>query len=163
MAAVKKRAPRARKLIGIQGAPLNVGFEGFKYYFHYEVDRKDIIKLLKDYVRKTYTKKQAQAINSCPDYKFAVVAHMAAAIRWMELGNDFKGTMYKDFPKAINDYFSVLLEEGEEILVAKQGEEEKATKAYKVPPLSPAQRVIMKVNDTIMRDLDEIEDLWLEG
>lgn len=159
MAVAKRRAPRARKLTGIAGAPLTVGFEAFKYYFHYEVDRKDVIKLLHTYVRKTYPKARAQAILAVPDYKFAVVCHMAAAIRWMELGHNFAGTPYEGFPAAIEIYFNELEAEGKEILKAKK-DEEKATKL--VPTLSPQQRIIMKVNDTIMHDLDELEDQWLE-
>ena len=39
MAARKKATVRARPKTGLAGAPMNQGFEAFKYYVHMEVDR----------------------------------------------------------------------------------------------------------------------------
>lgn len=155
--AVAKRKTRARKLTGIAGAPTHKSFEDLKYYFHYEVDRKDIITLMKTYVRRTFDRKVAAAINANPDYKFAVVAHMAAAIHWMDLGKEFEQEKYKPFPDAIAAYMERLAVEGKDLI------KEKTADAPKKEKLTPQQSMILKANETIMVDLDNIEDTWLEG
>lgn len=48
-------------------------------------------------------------------------------------------------------------------IAKEKAKEEKAKKAMAAPVISPAERLKMKVNDTILSDLDEHEDKWIDG
>ena len=49
--AVRKRKVKARARTGLAGAPIDKGFDAVKYYFHVDVDRKDLVSTFKTYIK----------------------------------------------------------------------------------------------------------------
>jgi len=45
---------------GIKGIPLERGFRAVDYYFQYDLEKKDIVKLAKQYVKNNYSKEDAK-------------------------------------------------------------------------------------------------------
>lgn len=162
MAVRKKKVvvPRRPKT-GLGAVPLDHkrGFEAIKYYFHYELDTKSCASCIKDYVKREYTEEQAKAILLCPEYKFTIMSHHAATAFLLTKDYDF-GEKYSVYPPALKKYCDELLVMGQTLLEEKKQE---ATATSNIVVLSPQQRLARKVNNTIMRDLDELEDKWITG
>ena len=62
----KKAKVRARARTGLAGAPIDKGFDAVKYYFHIEVDRKDLINTLKSYIKSNVDSKNQKFALSNP-------------------------------------------------------------------------------------------------
>lgn len=138
------------------------GWEAIKYYFHYELDKKDVIKCIKDYVARTYSKADAKIIGYNPEYKFSMFTHYAATAYCLEKDFVFEGKA-EVYPSALKKYCDELLESGRELEAEKLEEAALKNATSNVVPLSPQQRLAKKVNDTIMVDIDELEDGWIAG
>ena len=159
----KKKVPTRRLQTGLKAVPLDRNFEGIKYYFHYEIDRKETATCIKDYIKKNFTKDQAKAANANPDYKFTMFSHYGAAAFLLVNHADYDfGEKYSRYPQALKEYCETLIAEGKVLLTEKQAEAVASDKPN-VVPLSPQQRLANKVNETIMVDLDELEDSWISG
>lgn len=159
----KKAAIPRRPKTGIAAIPLDHprGFEAIKWAFHYEVDTKDVAKIIKEYIRKNYTKDEARAALAVPEYKFTMFSHWGATAHVVMNAPDYDfGERFSRYPQALKEYIDSLIVEGKQILSEKKADvEAKST----VVPLSPQQRLANKVNDTIMADLDELEDSWISN
>jgi hypothetical protein len=177
---IKKKtvAPR-RPRTGLAAAPVDKGFMHFKDYFNLDLDRKESVKLIKAYVKANCSKSDAAAILACPEYVFNVRIHIAACMHWSNLGLEFEkriinrsvlqsdGSLkivevesFYDGHEAIRRFIEETTKTGKEILLAKN--EDTSTKSN-VVVLTPLQRYQAKLNDTILTDLDELEDLWIGG
>ena len=154
----KKSLPRRAKT-GLGGVPSDKGFDAVKNYFHFEVANKDLAEAIKGYVRKTFSKKDAQSIMANPEYKFYAFTHHCATSWWMmmEMTMDDRSEYYAN---ALNAYLQQLLESGRIIQAEKKAE---VKKDDKVVSLSPMQRLQNKIGRTIMQDLLDLEDSWMEG
>ena len=159
MAARKKATVRARPKTGLAGAPMNQGFEAFKYYVHMEVDRKELTSITKPYVKANFSKDDAKAILATPEYNFYMFTHHASAIYWTNLELELPSKYSHSF-KHINDFYSGLIEKGKQILEEKAASDQAASN---VVVLTPQQRLFSKIQDTVMTDLDELEDAWIAG
>lgn len=137
------------------------GFEAIKYYFHYELDKKDIISCIKSYINKNYSKAEAKLIGYNPEYKFSMFTHYACTAYLLEQDYAFEGKN-EVYPLALKKYCDELLEYGKSVEVEKL-QEAALNNTPNVVPLSPQQRLANKVNDTIMVDIDELEDAWIAG
>ena len=155
----KKAKVRARARTGLAGAPIDKGFEAVKYYFHMEVDRKDLISTYKTYVKKNMSKQDAQYVLANPDYKFYIFSHYCATAFWINGGltHDEKSSKYSE---GLYKYTMELLESGKELYFEKQA---KLEDSANVVSLTPQQRLQNKINNTIMQDLLDLEDAWIEG
>lgn len=148
---------KKRILTGMKGIPLDQGFDKCNYYFSYDLDRKDIGKIVKKWVRKTYNKKDYTAILANPEYCFQMYTGIGAAIHWMSNGLEFDEKTAR-YPEHIKQYFEELIEKGKEILKKKQPDD--------APPkrvLSPKERLLIKLERTVMVDIDKLEDGWYDG
>lgn len=154
----KKSLPRRAKT-GLGGVPSDKGFEHVKNYFHFEVANKDLSESIKGYVRKTFSKKDAQAIFANPEYKFYAFTHHCATSWWMmmEMAMCEKSEY---FANALNNYLQELLVSGRVLIAEKKAE---VKKDDKVVSLSPMQRLQNKIGKTIMQDLLDLEDSWMES
>lgn len=161
----KKKKPviPRRPKTGVAAIPLDHkrGFDAIKWAFHYEVDGKDSAKVLKSYITKNYSKDDAKAAFAMPEYKFTMFSHYAATAHILlnDAADNF-GEKFSMYPRALKDYIKTLIEEGKTILAEKSAE---ARAKSNVIPLSPQQRLMKKVNETIMVDLDELEDAWIQN
>lgn len=155
---IKKRAPRARSKTGLAAAPIDKGFDAVKNYFHFEVDRKDLSGTIKNYVKRTFNKTDAAAINANPEYKFYAFTHYSAISFW--LNSDLPSDDVVEYrANSLNNYLQELLESGR--IIIKEKKEDVTDK--NIVTLSPAQRLANKISNTIMQDLLDLEDAWIEG
>ena len=157
----KKKMPRARARTGLAGVPMET-WTGCQSYFHMEVDRKDFAKVTKDWVKKNYSKEDTKAILANPEWNFTAFSYIPAAITWIDAGHSFldmdpKMHGYQDCAKRKMD---TLIEPGKQILKEKaDADKEKSN----VIVLTPQQKLWRKTNSTIMYDLQDLEDQWIEG
>ena len=158
---VKPKTVRVRARTGIAGVPME-SWMACQSYFHMEVDRKDLAMVTKDWVKKNYSKADAKAILANPEWNFTAFSYIPAAITWIDAGNSFldmdpKNHGYQDCAKKKMD---PLIEIGNQILKEK-AESEKIKSNVIV--LTPQQKLWSKTNDTIMYDLQDLEDEWMDG
>ena len=111
------------------------------------------------YIKNNYNKSDASAILSNPEYKFYTFSHYGAISYWLNSGlpADEHTTIYE---KGIKKYLATLLDQGKLILKEKKTEEKNTAK---VVSLSPMQRLQRKISDTVMQDLLDLEDQWMDG
>ena len=157
----KKKTVRVRARTGLAGVPMET-WNACQSYFHIEVDRKDFAKITKDWVKETYSKPDAKAILANPEWNFTAFSYIAASITWIKAGNNFldmeeKLHGYQDCAKRKMD---TLIEPGKQILKEKaKADKEKSN----VIVLTPQQKLWRKTNGTIMYDLQDLEDQWMDG
>ena len=157
MAARKKKVqPRVRQ--GMAGIPLE-NFEKAKYYIHYELDKKPTMEIIKGWIKKNFSKDDAKAILANPDYFFHMYSHYAAGIIWQQHNLELP-ERWKMLPERTIAFYGDLIEKGKVLLKEKEAAD--AAKGN-VVVLTPQQRLAQKVNNTIMVELDDLEDEWING
>lgn len=153
----KPRLPRRPKT-GLAAAPLD-NFDRCKYYFHYELDKKDVSSIVKAYIKKEFSKADARAILAQPEYKFTMYSHWAATIHWINSGLEFEEKHY-GYRDKVRAFYEDMIEEGNKILKSKKAEDAESAKVIRLTPQQLLQR---KIQATIMTDLDDLEDQWIAG
>ena len=152
-------ATKPRVKTGIKGIPLDRGFRAVDYYMHYDLEKKDLVKLAKQYVKNNYSKEDAKAINANAEWNFTIYNGIIAASFCMDNGIDFPEE-YARYPEEVVKYFDQLVLKGKELLRAKALlEEVRETKKF----LTPQQRLLNKIHATVMLDVDKMEDEWYKG
>ena len=155
---IKKRPPRARARTGAAAAPIANGFDAVLYYFQNEIDRKENISLIKSFVKSNFNKADAKNILANPDYNF-IYAYMGATAFWYLNGHPV--TDRSEYWKtAIITRITDMIDSGKAIL--KERALEKKTE-INIISLSPVQRLQNKISNTIMQDLLDLEDQWIDG
>jgi len=154
MAITKKRNVRPKT--GLAGAPMNKGFDALYYYFQYELDKKVISTIIKKYAKKHYNKDQYEAIIVNPEWRFGSQSALAAALLWVDNGNSFPD-QYSHYPQFIKEYFDELILLGHDVLISKIYSDD-----VKIA-ISPIDRFRSKVFDTVLADIDQLEDGWFDG
>jgi len=157
--ATKKKSIPKRPKTGLKAIPLDRDFRYCRAFFQEEVDQKDIIKLCKDYVRKAFSKSEAQAILANPEYHFSMYSGRAASIFWENHGLTFEEP-FQEYPERVYQAYAELIEPGQAILDSRKKDED-AKAQRKV--VSPQELMRRKVNSTVGYDLDYLEDEWIEG
>ena len=135
-----KKVARAKARTGLAGVPVDKGFVVVKNYFHLQVDRKDIL--------------------ANPEYNFSMT-HDAATAFWFN--NSLNKTKGAD-NKLANEFWSGLMDKA--ILLIEPGKKifkEKQETINNVISISPAVRLMRKINNTIMQELLDLEDKWIDG
>ena len=153
-----KKKVRARVKTGLAAAPLD-NFEKLQWYMHYELDKKPTVDLQKGWVKKNFSKEDYQAICANPDWTFTMSSFFTAAIHWMNNGLELP-EKYSSIPQKMKEYFNEVVPKGKKLLIEKITTD--AEDALKPAPLSPQQRLLNKINETIMADLDELVDAWID-
>jgi hypothetical protein len=118
------------------------------------------MEISKKYVRKNYAKSEAEAILANPDYLFYTYTYLPATIHWHNIGQAFETDEEKRYFKEVSRYFGELITKGKELLKNKVSDDD--TSAPKVR-LTPQELLANKINNTVMVDLDELEDQWTVG
>jgi len=155
----KKKVLRARARTGLAGVPIDKGFDAVKDYFHLQVDKKDCISQVKAWVKKNFPE-PAKYILANPEYHFSMTHHAATAFWYnndLYKNNDADGNKAKDFLNNLFDKMIPLIEKGKVIY------EEKQKVKDNVVSISPAVKLMRKINNTIMQELLELEDEWIDG
>ena len=158
----KKKTIRSKARTGLAGVPVEKGFDAVKEYFHLEVDKKDCISQVKAWVKKNFPQ-PAKYILSHPEWKFNMTHHAATAFWYnndLYKNNDLGRDKAKEYLNSLFDYIIPLIETGKELY--KQKRSEQKAKAN-VITISPQMRLERKIKNTIMQELLELEDQWIEG
>ena len=155
----KKKTVRASRRVGVNAAPIEKGLESVQIYFQNEVSRKEAIDQVKTFVKNQFSKSDAKFILCNPEYKFLPSYYSAGAAFWCNSGlEETERSLY--WKDATVKRLAELVEPGKalhyEKLQAKHDSDN-------VVSLSPQQRLQRKINNTIMQDLLDLEDKWIEG
>ena len=156
-----KKVARVKARTGLAGVPIDKGFTAVKDYFHLQVDRKDCIQQVKTWVKKNHGP-YAKYILSHPEYMFAMT-HDAATAFWYnndihkQYGESADNKKAVEFWSSLMDKTILLIEPGKKIF------KEKQEKINNVISISPAVRLMRKINNTIMQELLDLEDKWIDG
>lgn len=157
MAVRKKKKPIVRRS-GIAAAPYERGFDPVMDFFHTQVERKNLTDVMKTYISKNYSKTDVKSIFACPDYKFWAYSHYCATAYWYTMEYDVtERSIY--WKGCLDRYIDGLVAEGKQLLDQKTSTKEDQP----VVTLSPMQRLQNKINATIVQDLADLEDKWIEG
>ena len=154
----KKKVLRARARTGLAGNPVDKGFNAVKDYFHLQVDRKDCVSQVKTWVKKNFPQ-PSKYILANPEYHFSMTHHAATAFWYnndLYKNNDADGNTAKEFLNNLFDKMIPLIEKGKVIYEEKQ-------KANNIVSISPAVKLMRKINNTIMQELLDLEDKWIDG
>ena len=158
----KTKSNPKRAKTGINACPLDRGFDMCRRFFYDEIDDKAVSKICKDYVRKTFSKSDVQAILANPEYHFSMYNGRAAAIFWQNHDLEFESP-FEEYPNRVYQEFSKLIEPGQEILESKKKNSGDTANSQKNKPLTPQELLYRKVDSTIGYDLDTLEEEWIEG
>lgn len=154
--AKKKILPSRRT--GLSLVPIDQGFQAVQKYFQFDLTRKEAIEQHKTYVKKNFSKNDAQFILANHDWRF-VMYYQAATCFWYNSGLPADDhTEY--WKQALDRRMTSLIEPGRVLYYEKL---QAQSDSDKVVSLSPQQRLQRKINSTIMMDLDELEDKWIDG
>ena len=154
----KKKVLRARARTGLAGIPVDKGFNAVKDYFHLQVDRKDCVSQVKTWIKKNFPE-PSKYILANPEYHFSMTHHAATAFWYnndLYKNNDAAGNTAKEFLNNLFDKMIPLIEKGKVIYEEKQ-------KANNIVSISPAVKLMRKINNTIMQELLDLEDKWIDG
>ena len=123
----------------------------YNYYNTGKVFKKDIIKYAKDELK--CSKDKLELLVAAPDW--SCLLQSGALLRMRSRGFTL---IDREF-QFINDNVERMLLLGAKRIAAYDGEEEKP----KAPIISIQDRIKAKVNETVLAELDEIVDQWIEG
>ena len=154
----KKKVLRARARTGLAGIPVDIGFNAVKDFFHLQVDKKDCVSQVKTWIKKNFPE-PSKYILANPEYHFSMTHHAATAFWYnndLYKNNDADGNTAKEFLNNLFDKMIPLIEKGKVIYEEKQ-------KANNIVSISPAVKLMRKINNTIMQELLDLEDKWIDG
>ena len=123
-----------------------------QYYIHYEIDSKQWLTKVKDYIKANYDKNIVSAINKLPDWKIGGKSHYATAAHFETHWPDKVITPYKG---VLNRWILELAEEGAKIVEEKKAEEKTKKNVY-VPSIQE------RIRDQAIDACEGIDE-WLDG
>jgi len=88
---------------GIRNIPVEKGFSAIHYHFGYSLDKKDVSKIAKAYVKKHYSKEDAAAILANAEWNFTTYSGIVAAAYCMDNNIEFPED-YASYPQEVNQY-----------------------------------------------------------
>ena len=149
----KKKTVRAVRR-GANMMPLmpTKSWEGAKYYTHYEVESKEWLTTVKNYIKKNYDKKVLANINKLPDWKVGGKSHWACAAYLLDKEPALVPEAYST---GIDRWIKELAEEGA-VVVKEQKAEEKTKKNVYVPSIQE------RITEQSQEACEAIEE-WLDG
>ena len=154
----RKKAPRARrKTTGAAAAPLD-NYKRARDFFHFEVDKKEYLPIIKQYVKKKYDKATQTAIFKNTDGSIAY-SHVAAFCYYMN--NDKADLVPQDSVNWMQGFFvDRLAEKGKTIIAEVKAEERAKPKNVYVPSI---QERIKEASGNIIADIEEVVDDFIRN
>jgi len=152
----RKKAPAARrKLTGAKGAPMD-DYKKCKNYFHFEVDNKEYVSIVKTYVKKFYDKTTAKHILKNKDWAMSK-SHVAAFCHYML--NDKANLVPDDSTNWMTGFFEGLEARGKDIVEETKAEEADVKKNVYVPSI---QERIRDASNNIIAAIEEQADAYID-
>lgn len=146
----KKTARVSRRTNGFALMPTNDWYKA-KHFVHYEIESKDWISKIKDYIKNNYSKNVLANINRLPDWKIGVGSHWATTAVLLEKNPDIVPHSYQT---GINDFVLGLSKEGENLSKIKNEDSKSKTSAVTT--------IQDRIRDQVNNACEAIEE-WLDG
>jgi hypothetical protein len=124
-----------------------------KHFVHYEIESKDWLVKIKDYIKKNYDKKIVASINRLPDWKVGSGSHWAVTAALLDTAPEL---VPNDYKTGIVRWVHTLAEEGTAVVEEKKVEETAKPKTVHVPTIQ--ERITEQAQDAC----EAIEE-WLDG
>jgi hypothetical protein len=149
----KKKPVRAtRRVNGYALMPTDSWVKA-KHFVHYEIESKDWLVKIKDYIKKNYDKKIVASINRLPDWKVGSGSHWAVTAALLDTAPEL---VPNDYKTGIVRWVHTLAEEGTAVVEEKKVEETAKPKTVHVPTIQ--ERITEQAQDAC----EAIEE-WLDG
>jgi len=155
----KTTTPRKKKTIravrrggGMIGLMPTNKWEAAKHFVHYEVESKEWLSVIKNYIKKNYDKKTVANINKLPDWKIGGKSHWTCTVACLEAAPEIVPDAYKE---GIVKWINELAEEGAAVVEEKKAEEKIKANVY-VPTIQE------RIRDQAYDACEAIEE-WLDG
>lgn len=149
----KKKTVRAtRRINGFALMPTDSWFKA-KHFVHYEIESKDWLAKIKDYIRNNFDKKTVADVYRLPDWKIGNYSHWAATVALMEKHADI---VPEDYKTGIVRWVNKLAEEGSALAAEKKQEEKAKPKNVYVPNIQE------RITEQAQEACEAIEE-WLDG
>jgi hypothetical protein len=158
MAKKKAKVIRARRKVGLAGAPIDGSWREFQQYVHYNVDSKEYADTIKSYVKKLYSKRDANAILANPKYNYAI-SGIAGMCYWITLENAFPDN-YANAKEYLKDKFRALIITGKLIVSEKKAAAKVAENKFTI---TPQMRMAQHALSTVVDELYDIEEDWTKA
>ena len=165
MAIKRKKIIRKIPKTGLNAVPFDKGFQSTLHYFQYNVEKKQVGDIVKTYIKNNYSKDDVRFILSNPDWKFSTYSHYGCVAYWINTKQEphcksYSKATIEEYFGSFKKYIDSLIEPGIQLLEEKKLKEKEKEN---IIVLSPQQRLQKKIGETIMQDLLELEDQWIEG
>ena len=148
----RKKAPKARrKTTGAGAAPLD-NYKVAKDFFHFEVDKKEYVPIIRQYVKKFFDKQTATYILKNSDASMTF-SHIACYCHYMN--NDKADQVPEDSHNWMSGRFGALAEKGETIVSEVKAVEATKPKDAYVPSI---QERIKEASGNIIAEIEEAVD-----
>jgi len=153
----RKKAPKARrKTTGAGAAPLD-NYKRAKDFFHFEVDKKEYVPIIRQYVKKFFDKKTATYIMKNSDASMTF-SHIACYCYYMN--NDKADQVPEDSHNWMSGRFGYLAENGETIVSEVKAVEATKPKNAYVPSI---QERIKEASGNIIAEIEEEVDDFIRN
>ena len=154
----RKKKVAVRRRSGIAAAPFEKSIDAVHSFFHTEVERKDLVSTFKSYAKANTSAEEYRYVNACPEYKFWGLAYHCATAAYLTYTNETNERI-EYWKNALNNYIKQLIEIGKPLYFEKL---QRQKDSDRIVTLSPMQRLQNKVSATIMQDLLNLEDQWMD-
>lgn len=149
----KKKTIVRRKTTGAKAAPLD-DYKKHTDYFHFNVDSKECVTIVKAHIKKVYDKERSKIILKNKESMFAK-QFVASYCHWVAEGKDAP----EDSVNWMTGYFDQLYNKGLSIVEEVKAEEAKTPKNVYVPSI---QERIKEASSNIIAEIDEQVDKFIE-
>jgi len=149
----KKKTITRRKTTGAKAAPLD-DYKKHTDYFHFNVDSKECVTIVKAHIKKVYDKERVRIILKNKETMFAK-QFVASYCHWVAEGKDAP----EDSVNWMTGYFDQLYNKGLSIVEEVKAEEAKTPKNVYVPSI---QERIKEASSNIIAEIDEQVDKFIE-
>lgn len=148
----KKTVRLSRRTNGYALMPTDTWFKA-KHFVHYEIESKDWLSKIQDYIRNNFDKKTVADIFRLPEWKIGTYSHWAATAAMMEKNPE---AVPNDYKTGIVKWITDLAKEGAELAATKKAEEKAKPKNTYTPTIQE------RINEQVDEACEAIEE-WLEG
>jgi hypothetical protein len=147
----KKTVRLSRRVNGYALMPTDDWYKA-KHFVHYEIEAKDWLTKIKDYIRNNFDRKIVANINRLPDWKIGNSSHWAVTAVMLEKNPE---VVPEDYKNGIVKFVNRLAEEGA-VVAKEKAAEEKTVKNVYTPTIQE------RINEQVTNACEAIEE-WLEG
>ena len=149
----KKKTITRRKTTGAKAAPLD-DYKKHTDYFHFNVDSKECVTIVKAHIKKVYDKERVRIILKNKETMFAK-QFVASYCHWVAEGKDAP----EDSVNWMTGYFDQLYNKGLSIVEEVKAEEAKTPKNIYVPSI---QERIKEASGNIIAEIEDQVDKFIE-